>query len=459
GGALIAAGNLHLTNSTLGNGGTIRSAGALHIDGARIDNRGGVLHSGGAMSLASQSDIDLTSARLSAQSLALSADGHLLLNTATQSIQDGQRSVQRLGTQAQINTTGDAHIQTGGNLEQHGGALTVGGDLSVHTGGDWKLGTAAWRETTRVQSDEATRSNTDILRAQSARVQVGGQTQAWIGQDLDAQGATLSLAGGGHLSAGRDIKLTAAAEHGEVDSASHSKRHTESRHSLDERLIGTSLSANADLTLNAGQDLKLQASAVSLTQGAATFVADRDIKIQSAQERHETDNFHAGNRGHALKKTTLTTKDRTDQSQAMAASVSAERIHLQSGQDLQIQGSQLVATQNLTAIAARHIDVAAGQHQQSDRHDRQEGKRGIFGGGGLAITIGNQKNSTRQEAEQSIAAATTLGSIEGDILLRAGERYSQTGSHLMTPGGSIDISAQSIAIQAAQESANQRIDT
>ena len=49
------------------------------------------------------------------------------------------------------------------------------------------------------------------------------------------------------------------------------------------------------------------------------------------------------------------------------------------------------------------------------------------------------------------AAASTIGSTAGNVLLQAGQAYTQTGSDTLAPQGSIDIVAPQVDIVAARE--------
>jgi filamentous hemagglutinin len=82
-------------------------------------------------------------------------------------------------------------------------------------------------------------------------------------------------------------------------------------------------------------------------------------------------------------------------------------------------------------------------------------KSGLMSGGGLSVTIGKQSQSLDRQNTRTTAAASTVGSIGGNVSLTAGQTYTQTGSDVLTPAGNIDISAQTVNITEARETGSQ----
>ena len=76
-------------------------------------------------------------------------------------------------------------------------------------------------------------------------------------------------------------------------------------------------------------------------------------------------------------------------------------------------------------------------------------KSGIFGNGGLSITIGNRSSTSIQESEQLLQHGASVGSLSGDILATAGGQYLQLSSDLTAPQGDVHISAQNVALRTA----------
>ena len=67
--------------------------------------------------------------------------------------------------------------------------------------------------------------------------------------------------------------------------------------------------------------------------------------------------------------------------------------------------------------------------------------------------------STDQQTDGTTAAASTVGSTDGNVLLHAGQTYRQVGSDVITPQGSIDITAQRVDILEARETSRTTVET
>ncbi|MEW6501081.1 MAG: S-layer family protein, partial [Thermodesulfobacteriota bacterium] len=226
-GSMIAATNINLTDTKgFTNSGTVKASNALSLGGQAIDNRGGTLQSGGLMALNTAGDIDLTSASVKAGSLQLQAGRDLKLNTDAKTMSvtgpGGTRTSTMLGRVASLEVAGDALIRTGGNLEQKGAQLKVGGDLAADIQGDWQIGTQQTRETTSVNRMGG-HSFTDTVQNTGSVVQAGGRSDIKTGGNLIAQGARIDLQGGGSVEAGGSVELQAAKNSFNLDAASAGK--------------------------------------------------------------------------------------------------------------------------------------------------------------------------------------------------------------------------------------------
>ncbi len=69
---------------------------------------------------------------------------------------------------------------------------------------------------------------------------------------------------------------------------------------------------------------------------------------------------------------------------------------------------------------------------------------------GSSINIGNQENGQKNRSVVTQAAPSTVGSIQGDLRLIAGNDYVQTGSNVLALNGNIDILGRNVTIQEAR---------
>jgi len=453
-GSMIAATNINLADTkTFTNSGTIKANNALSLSGQAIDNRGGNLQSGGMMTLNTAGDIDLTSARVKAGSLQLQTGHDLKLNTDAKTMTvtgpGGTRTNTMLGRVASLEVAGDALIQTGGNLEQKGAQLKVGGDLATDIQGDWQITTQQTRETTRVNRMGG-HSFTENVQNVGSVVQVGGQSDIKTGGNLIAQGAQIDLQGGGSIQAGGSVELQAAKNSFTLDATSASKRSSSSLKTYDETVVGTSLQSGKSLTIQSGKDIRLAGSTLNVAEGSATLAAAGNVTIQAESEQHTYDWQHSGKRSGIVSTTTTSERDHSDAQIAQGSTISADGVTIQSGKDIVVMGSNVVGTNDVTLTAQNNIKIEAATNTLQESHFREEKKSGLLSSGGIGFTIGSQQQSTDAKGTSTMAVASTVGSTAGNVTIEAGNDYKQVGSNVVAPQGDIDINAKKIDIIEAQ---------
>lgn len=453
-GSMIAATNINLTNiKGFTNSGTIKANNALSLSGQAIDNRGGNLQSGGLMALNTAGDIDFTSASVKAGSLQLQTGHDLKLNTDAKTMTvtgpGGTRTSTMLGRVANLEVAGDALIQTGGNLEQKGAQLKVGGDLATDIQGDWQITTQQTRETTRVNRMGG-HSFTDTVQNVGSVIQVGGQSDIKTGGSLIAQGAQIDLQSGGSIQAGGSVELQAAKNSFALDATSASKRSSSSLKTYDETVVGTSLQSGQSLSIQSGKDIRLAGSTINVAEGSATLAAAGDVTIQAESEQHTYDWQHSGKRSGIVSTTTTSERDYRETQIAQGSTISADGVTIQSGKDIVVTGSNVVGTNDVTLTAQNNVKIEAATNTLQESHFREEKKSGLLSSGGIGFTLGSQQQSTDAKGTSTMAVASTVGSTAGNVTIAAGNDYKQVGSNVMAPQGDIDISAKKIDITEAQ---------
>ncbi|WP_042340112.1 beta strand repeat-containing protein, partial [Paraburkholderia ferrariae] len=398
-GPLIAATDIDLQNvQTFTNSGTVQAGNTLSISGQQIDDAFGTLRSGGQMSLNTVGDINFTSANVSAGSLALNTGGNLLLNTATNTVNQvsatgATRTTTTLGPVASLNVTGDAAIVTGGNFEQNAGNLNVGGNLGMAVGGNWDIGSVQSGEQKVVQRANGV-SNTNLNVANGSTVNVGGVSQIGVGGNLTATGATINLGGGGIVAANGDVTLQAATTTSTFDSNdSGSDSHgsyAQTTHFSGQALSGTTLNAGDSLTIASGHDINVTGSTINLTQGTVTLAAVGDVNIGAAtatqvdntQEQHQHSNLVSGTQEASSRDTTLT--------QSLGSTVSADAVSIGSGHDINVTGSTIVGTNDVALAAGHDVNITTSQDTMQSSGTYQEKHSGL-GTSGLSVTVGSSK--------------------------------------------------------------------
>ncbi|WP_143756975.1 hemagglutinin repeat-containing protein, partial [Caballeronia glebae] len=459
-GPLIAATDIDFKNAqTFVNSGTVQAGNTLSIDGKSIDNAFGALQSGGLMSLTTKGNVDLTSATVNAGSLALKAGGDLILNTAAKTVNQvsatgATRTTTTLGPLANLNVAGDAFVVTGGNFEQKAGNLNVGGNLGMAVGGDWNLGTVQIGEHKVVERANGG-SNTDINRVTGSSVKVGGLSQIGVGGDLTATGAAINLGGGGVVVANGNVTLQAAKATSTIDSnSSGSDSHgsySESLHRSDDALTATTLNAGNSLTVVSGKDINLTGSAISLDKGTATLAAAGDVNVGAATETHVDNSQETHSHKNVVSGKEVASSSNTSATLSQGSLISADAVTLASGKDINVTGSTIVGTNDVSLSAAHDVNITTSQDTVQSSGSHQE-KRTGFGTSGLSVTYGSNDTATTDQASSVTNHASTVGSINGNLSIQAGNTLHVTGSDLLA-GKDVTGVAANVIIDSATDTA------
>ena len=293
---------------------------------------------------------------------------------------------------------------------------------------------------------------------------------ASAGRDLNTTAAVISnTASQGQtvLAAGQDLNLKTITESQSQALTWDAKN---SRRESSQTEVGSAIQTTGNLTLLAGRDLTARAANVSSEAGALTVQAGRDLNLQAGQNRQTAEESHQMTSKGLLSKSTITTAQSADLTQAQSSSFSGATVNLQSGRDLTVTGSNVISDSATTLAAGRDLTIQAATdtRTQSQFYDSQ--KSGLMSSGGIGFTVGSRQQSTDQKDTSTTAVASTVGSVAGDVNLFAGVNYKQIGSDVLAPGastvapnassgGNIAIQAQKVEIQEARETSRSDTET
>lgn len=462
-GPLISATNIDFQNAqSFTNSGTIKADNTLAIQGKQIDNAFGALQSGGLMSLKTENNIDLTSANVKAGSLQLDAGKDLILDAATKTntrvSRDGATSVvTTLGPTAKLDVAGDAVIVTGGNFQQNAGNLSVGGNLGMNVGGNWDLGAVQTGEHKIVQRANGV-SNTDINKVTGSSVTVGGQSMIGVGGDLTAKGAQLDLGQGGTIAAKGNVTLGAASATSTVNSnSSGSDSHgsyAETLHTSDQALTGTTFKGGDTVNIVSGKDIMLSGSTISLDKGNANLLAAGDVNIGAATETHELNSHETHSHSNVVSGSKVASGIDQTAIYSQGSTISADGVTVASGRDINVTGSNIVGTNDVTLKATRDINIKTSQDtiQSSTYYEKQES--GLLSNGGLSVSIGSRSQSDKQESASVKNNGSAIGALDGNLTVSAGNDVHATGS-LLHAGNDLAVVGKTVTIDSAYDTMSQ----
>ncbi|HID7672105.1 TPA: hemagglutinin repeat-containing protein, partial [Neisseria meningitidis] len=95
------------------------------------------------------------------------------------------------------------------------------------------------------------------------------------------------------------------------------------------------------------------------------------------------------------------------------------------------------------------IDISTAHNRYTGNEYHESKKSGVMGTGGLGFTIGNRKTTDDTDRTNIVHTGSIIGSLNGDTVTVAGNRYRQTGSTVSSPEGRNTVTAKSIDVESA----------
>jgi filamentous hemagglutinin len=309
-------------------------------------------------------------------------------------------------------------------------------------------------QTSTSSGKNATRTTVDRV----ASVNAGNLLIASAGRDITITGASVSSGGTLELDAGRDLNLATVNVAESIDIRWDAKNRLSTSTSAEH---GSTVKAQGDIRLSAGQDVNARAAYVSSDTGAITATAARDITLAAGQatsasqeDRYVKDSRSGfGPKGSLLSRRTdssrsTETHTRTASTQVQASTFSAEAVTISAGRDLTVTGSNIAATNDLSLAAGHNLTITSAEQTSSTSQSRNEQRRGFGAMGGIS-------NGSKDVAQANTTSSTTqvgsnIGSLQGNVTLSAGNDVRQTASAVQALQGDVSITGANVTIDAAQ---------
>ncbi|MBK8525509.1 MAG: hemagglutinin repeat-containing protein [Betaproteobacteria bacterium] len=352
------------------------------------------------------------------------------------------------------------------NLDNIGGSIEADNALQATAGR--KLTVASVTESHTGGNAHASLQSTAITRLASLHVKnPGGTLQLEAGGDIALLAAHLintaptaagpaSPASRTTLIAGNDIQLATVTEStasGLMLDGNNYRRQGEMHET------GSVIESSGDIRLQAGQSVSARAASVTSNEGALVVTAGKDITIEAGEASQHSEAASRTTKSGFLSSKTTTTRDTRSDTTAIASTFSGDSTTLIADRDIAIKGSNVVATNDTTLIATRNLNIEAAAESHNETHYSKTKQSGLFSSGGVGFTIGSKQQSTDQKTDATLAARSTVGSTDGNVLLLAGETYKQVGSDVIAPKGDIDIAAKTVDIKEARETSRTTTET
>ena len=274
------------------------------------------------------------------------------------------------------------------------------------------------------------------------------------GSSLLSKGSRLHAGEQLTLQAAKDIQLLAAQD-------SQSKAQAKSKKGLlsskaktssqsQTRAVGSELTGR-EISVIAGRDVLVAGG--NMRSEADTFLqAGRDIDVTTVQQ-HSSQSSSKQSSRLSLSHYGLLTHSQKKQSaqqgnaESVGSYISADNLIINSGRDAQIQGSTLIAEQDMSITAGR--DLRVGSAENTGHYASSSSSKKIGGiGSWWQPAVGQVKLKKQAQGETIQQSSSQLASLTGNIMLKAGENYQQTASQVVAIEGDVDIQAQQVTIEA-----------
>ncbi|MCC8376372.1 hemagglutinin repeat-containing protein, partial [Photorhabdus bodei] len=377
------------------------------------------------------------------------------------------------------------------------GALLAGNTVALNSQGDiTNSGTVSGRDVTQLTANNLTnsgfiRGGKVDLTAQQTLTNRGGQIQGddrvtLKGRDItsastvrgDGANRWLDRPAGIYvqndkgtlsLSAINNVQLTAsdvknAGKDGHTEiTAGHnltldtlSTRRTEqgdwgkdnTRHLTQQQDIGSQITGAGDVTLQAGQDLNATAAHVNAGQ-QLTAQAGNNLTLTTGTASSDLVEHSKQTSKGWLSKSSVETHDEVHDRQALSTTFSGNKVTLQAGKDLNIIGSNVAGTQDVSLNAGHQLTVTTAAEAHDETHLRQEKKSGLMGTGGIGFTLGKASQKVTTDSDRQLSKGSTVGSSQGNATLNAGEQLRVHGSEVIA-GKDLTLAGQQVDITSAE---------
>jgi filamentous hemagglutinin len=413
-----------------------------------LSPRSGDLAANGALFGSAQNTGSLISAR--SIELALSGD---LSNSGTmagrQLLDISAKNIENTGL-----LRGDvAMLQAEQDIDVIGGQVVAHRGLSVQAGEDFTLASTTQGGSTQAGANRFSQQGVDRV----AGLYVSGPAGvllAQAGKNMTMTAAQVHNAGSGvtQLQAGNDFTLaTVNVENSHDITWSQHNYHRQSSSAE----VGTQISGGGAVNLVAQNDLNARAAAVNAQGSLSLQSTYGNVNIEAGQSSQSLAEARQVKSRGLLSSKTTTTLSSSQSTTAQASELGGKSVSISAGQDLRVQGSNVLADEDVVLAAQRDLTIEAALNTQSSSNFNETKKSGLMSGGGLSVTIGKQVQSLDQGQQQTTAVASTVCSIGGNVSLSAGQTYTQISSDVLSPAGDIDISAQTVNITEARETGSQ----
>ncbi|KOY60088.1 hypothetical protein AM629_21345, partial [Photorhabdus heterorhabditis] len=220
------------------------------------------------------------------------------------------------------------------------------------------------------------------------------------------------------------------------------------RHLTQQTDIGSQITGAGEVTLQAGHDLKATAAHVNAGQ-PLTAQAGHNLTLTTGTASSDLVEHSKQTSQGWLAKSSVETHDEVHDRQALSTTFSGDKVTLQAGNDLNIRGSNVAGTQDVSLSAGHQLTVTTAAEAHDETHLRQEKQSGLMGTGGIGFTVGKASQKVTTDRDSQLTKGSTVGSSQGHVTLNAGDQLNIHGSDIVAKKD-LTLTGQSVSITSAE---------
>ena len=406
-GSIVLGKDVQVISQKVDNTGTIQAKDSLSIVGGNVRNLNGSIN-GNLVSIRTDM-LQNTSGRIHGKD-GVHIEGKDIRNetqVTTNNLLGSQQDTAH-GT-ASITSDGGIHIQ--GDTIHSVGATIQGGSTVSLVGKDIQVSARALqnRYIGSGVALEFTKNLGSTVQGHTLQVQGGQitlQGSRMMGHAVDLRGNSLTLTN----VTDRTVSDVAVGARG--------SDYFNRKMVIDEQNLGATIEGETGVKVRMDNNVSMKGSTIHSKTGLVDVQAGR-VSIAHGTERHETlSEIHQKDRGF-LSSTTRDIYDHRRTDTVVGSTISSGTVKVDGKQDVLVKASHIVGDADVTVTSAGNLTITSAQEESGATHREEVRKSGIFGNGGLSLTIGTQKQADTYDAKSSVTKGSVIGSRFGSVTLGA----------------------------------------
>ena len=406
-GSIVLGKDVKVTSQKLDNTGSIQAKDSLSITGNHVRNLGGSMN-GNLVSIRTDM-LQNISGRIHGKD-GVHIEGKDIRNE-TQVTTNSSLGHQQDTAHGNASITSDGGIHIQGDSIRSVGATIEGNSTVSLAGKDIQVSALALQN--RYIGSGVTLESTKYLGStvQGHTVQVQGgeitlQGSRMIGHTVDLKGNSLSL---------ENVTNKTLSD---VAVGARGSDYFNRKMVIDEQNLGATIEGETGVKVRMDNNVSMKGSTIHSKTGFVDVQAGR-VSIAHGTERHEiVSEVHQKDRGF-LSSTTRDIYDHRRTDTVVGSTISSGTVKVDGKQDVLVKASHIVGDADVTVTSAGNLTITSAQEESGATHREEVRKSGIFGNGGLSLTIGTQKQADTYDAKSSVAKGSVIGSRFGSVNLDA----------------------------------------